>query len=332
MTILAFGTSTSELNPEGNIVASNISATVSASQIAPNVVEGISIKATAQALFPGLQFTPTADVWVSFYAYATLTGAGSLPFCVLSGGGVELFRLYQKTPGALIQYHNGSSWVDSGTIFSQPTNVAIRFDFHVVIHDTTGTLTVYQDGTEQTSTTFAAGDTLLRGEANVDDVRFDNHQPSGTEFFYLSAVIVATVDTRMFIYSQRALDGAGSETDWSGAYTDINESGSDDTDFIQSGVTADKATYTFAALPAAYSVGWDVVGLGVSARASKGATSPANLQLAARHGTTNGFSASKSLSAVFGPHQDIFILNPDTASAWTFAEADAAEVGVQAIT
>ena len=329
MTILAFGTSTSELNPEG-IVATLSSSVTTASFISPDVVEGVNIGRATQPLVAGLQFTPTADVWVSFYAYATRTSSGALPFCVLSGGGVELFRLYQKTPGAIIQYHNNTSWVDSGTTFTQPNNTAIRFDFHVVIHDTTGTLTVYQNGAEKTSTTFAAGDTLLRGEANVDDVRFDNHQANDS--FYLSAVLVSDTDSRLIRYAQRALDGAGSETDWSGAYTDINESGVDESDVIQSGTTADKATYTFAALPTALNTGYTVVGVGVSARASKGATSPANLQLAARHGTTNGFSASKSLTNMWKVHQDIFILNPDTASAWTFAEADAAQVGVQAIT
>ena len=335
MTILAWGTSLPELQTQGIYNAANGSAYTSAAQLAPYVAEGI-LAGRADLCAANqpwrLNFTPTADLWFSFYMETdSAGGSGAFPPFIVLGGGVELFRL-QQAGGLLLQYHNGTSWQTSGTAITYVSNVLARFDCHFVVHDTTGTLTVYRDGKEHTQATFSAGDTLLRGESLMDEIGLGHAFSSGARETYLSAVFVSTTDSRPIHYAQTAIDGAGAETDWSGAYTDIDEAGGDDADLIQAGTTADKATYTFAALPTALNTGYTVVGVGVSARAAKGDSSPANLQLAARHSTTNGFSGSKALDGVFGPFQHIFPLNPNGGAAWTFTEADAAEVGVQAIT
>ena len=331
MTILAFGTSLPEMQSEGLYSGANGGTVATANYIAPNVAEGISIGRDANPLHFGFDFTPTADLWFSFYFTSSNNIATGVPFFMVYGGGVELFRL-QQAGGPILQYHNNTSWQSSGVVMRYAENFRTRFDCHFVVHDSTGTLTVYIDGQEQTQANFGPGDTLLRGESLMDEVRWDHPITAGSVQAYISACFVSTTDTRMLTYVQRAIDGAGAETDWTGAYTDIDEAGGDDADLIQASTNADKATYTFAALPASFNAGYSVPALGVSARASSGAASPANLQLAARHSTTNGFSANNLLSSVFGPHQATFVLNPSTSLAWTFAEADAAEVGVQAIT
>ena len=339
MAILAFGTTLSEMHFEGLHDTEHFGTTVSTAAIAPYVVEGIFIKLrgpeTSSTDSMGFTLsTPSSDFWVSFHTYGIISTSGNdRPPMEVFGNGKGLFRLMPTNGLFVIQYHNDTSYQTSGTSFGPLLdNTIIRWDFHVVIHDTTGTLTVYINGNEQTSTTFSAGDTLLRGESVADEVRFAAPENINVGS-YLSACFVSDTDSRIIHYVQRVLDGAGTETDWVGAYTDIDEVGIDPDDFIQSGTTTEKATYTFAALPAALNTGFDVVGVGVSARAAKGSASgPSNLQLAVRENVTNGFSSSKALSDFWAPYQHMFPLNPDTTSAWTFAEADAAEVGVQAIT
>lgn len=331
MACLFFGTSTAELVPLGIIPANLYLALTTANQIAPYVKEGVAIDSAAGELAVTQPLSAAvADGWVSWYSQHT--SASSYATMEVSANGLGLFRVTANGANFKIQYHNNTSWQNSGTQFAFTLGATTRFDFHFVIHDTTGTLTLYINGVEKTSTTFAAGDTLLRGESQATDISYGPTGAASLNDNFLSALMVHDADTRPMHYVQRAIDGAGGETDWSGAYTNIDETGAVDTDLIQAGTNADKSTFTFAALPASLNSGWAVVGLGVNARASTGATGPDNLQLAARHSATNGFSASKALGTTFLPYQHVFPLNPSTSLAWTFAEVDAAEVGVQAIT
>jgi hypothetical protein len=336
MAILGFGTSLAELTPEGVYSSSYFSSTTLTK--GPYVAEGIQLSPSAPQ--PGelgalvLPFTAAADFWVSYYGMQNnpLVGTGDGTIMEIRGNDKELFRWKGLDGSYGIEYHNDASYQLSGTRTQDfPISVAVRYDFHVVIHDTVGTLTMHINGAEVTVATFS-GDTLLRGESVADTVMFGSDLvPAALN--RISAVFVSDTDSRLIHYDQKALDGAGAETDWSGAYTDIDEQGIDFTDFIQGAANADKATYTFAALDTTFNdAAYTPIGLGVSARGVKGATGPANLQLAARENITNGFSGNKALGDIWSMHQHMFTQNPDTAAAWTFAELDAAQVGVQAIT
>lgn len=329
MTIVAWGTTIAELHPGGSISASDMAVNTTAAQIAPYVVEGVTCK-FAGAVFPKLDFPAAADMWFSWYNYPTDSTGSGTPIAIIKGGGVELFRIFQKSGGLIIEYHNGSSWTESGTLFTWTAAALSRFDFHVVIHDSTGTLTIYKGGTEQTSTTFSAGDTLLRGESNMDQIVFDHNQLfAGT--LVLSAAFASTTDSRNIDMSQRAIDGAGGLTDWAGDNTDVDETGVDTADKVTSDTTTEKESFTFAALHGDLS-GDTVIGVGLTAWAKKGSSGPANLQLGTRHNSVNGFGSNIALGVTYAPHQELFTDNPDTTNPWTFAEADGAEVALQAIT
>ena len=337
MTILAFGTTIAELDREGLTNAGWYVYTTNASQIAPYVDEGIEIKprsvspdpSTTNAIGFDLS-SASADFWVSYSVYAANQSGSNRdwPEVEIFGNGVELFRVGAANGIRNLAYHNGSSWQIIGT-FGIFANTVQRVDLHIVMHETTGTLTAYVNGTEQTGATYGPADTILRGESTADEVRFGNGDAGAVS--YTSACFVSDTDSRAIEYVQTAIDGAGAETDWTGAYTDIDEAGVNVGDLIQAANNAEKATYTFAALPT-FSSAYTVVGIGVTARATRGSTGPQNLQLAIRENVTNGFSGNKALTDFWEEHHHFFALNPDTASAWTFAEADAAEVGVQAIT
>ena len=158
----------------GEPSSSLFSLVTTAAQIAPHVGEGVTIKLPSGVLGSTFPLSAsTADGWVSFYFYGQPGGntfQRDQPILEVRGGGKGLFRLKFLNEEIGIEYHNDTSWIASGTKKLVVDSVLFRFDFHFVIHDTTGTLTVYQDGAEITSTTFSAGDTLLRGESVADEI------------------------------------------------------------------------------------------------------------------------------------------------------------------
>jgi len=133
------------------------------------------------------------------------------------------------------------------------------------------------------------------------------------------------------MYLQSAINGNGAETAWAGDYTNVDETGRNDADIIHSNTDGAVETFTKGALNTLYNT-YAVKGVGVMARAMRGTTGPQNIQLVARSGSTNGFSANKALAVKWDQYRELFATNPATAAAWTFSEADAAQVGVKAVT
>jgi hypothetical protein len=328
MTILAFGTSLAELS-EGVFNPATRSADTTAARMSPNVSEGAQVLVT-DATGLTLRFAAQSELWASFYVYFSSApiSSGGCPITFYSGT-TALFQIDPDslgTPSAMaFEYWTGSSWTEAtGEVGSYSNGVRYRFDVHVKIADSGGVLEWYTDGA--LTGTFT-GDTLRTALTTVDGIALKHGSDTGYSVF--SAVMVADEDTRGITYIQKLINGAGALSDWTGTYAEIDEAGANDSDLIQASADAQTSLFTKAALPAGFSSGYQVIGLGVSARAQRGSSGPANIQMAARHGTTNGFSASKSLETALNPKHHIFTQNPATAAAWTYAEADAAQVGVR---
>ncbi len=327
MTILAFGTSTAEF-VDGLGPPDGLTVNTTAAQIAPEVSEGFKFNGDLNTRL-SKTFSGQTELWASFYIYWT----GSSPPSdgeplILSANGTDLFRIEHLNALATFQYWN-SSWIDIGTGTAPGIGVLHRYDVQVIMHDTTGVAKLWINGVEVAS--LGGGDTIFTSETDIDTASWGRATFQSQASTY-SGVIIADEDTRSMVYAQAAIDGDGGETDWTGASTDIDEVGFDDADSIQSSVNAEKSTFTFGALPSAYNSGYSVVGVGVSARAIKGLTGPSNLQLACRSNSVNGFSSNKALALTLEAYQHVFTVNPDTTNPWSFSEADASEIGVQAIT
>lgn len=327
MSILAFGTSLAELTP-GILPDVGSTATTTAAQIAPDVDEGVTSQSSAPGTPHRLAFAAASDIWFSAYLYAGSTSSGVVAL-IFSSGGTDLFRAISGSGTTLrLEYWNGSAWVAA---FTAATAMAaatrFRFDVHIKIADSGGVLELYTNGSLIGSFT---GDTLLTAATTLDKVTLLGLS-NGSATQTWSAVMVADEDTRPITYIGKRAIGAGGVSQWSGSYADIDETGFSDSDLIRSGTAEQVSTFIKNALPATYATGYSVIGIGVSARACKGASGPQNLQLAARSGSSNGFSASKALATSFAPKQDVFTQNPATSAAWTYAEADAAQIGVKSV-
>jgi hypothetical protein len=223
-------------------------------------------------------------------------------------------------------YYNGSSEVKDGRIASFDVGGSIyRYDFHVKIGDTGGIIETYRAGVQVAVASIT--DTKYTSATTVDRVRFCN--PSRFHDCWVSSIIVADEDTRAMVLSQVLPTGNGTDTAWTGSYTDVDETGINDADMITATTTGQEETYTFPALNSTFNTSYDIVAVAGSYRGAKGTGS---LALKGKVRTnSSGDVLAMSPNYQFGPVQAIWALNPITTAAWTFSEASGSEVGVKVV-
>lgn len=331
MAILAWGTSTTEVVTSTSLPA-GISTVTNAALIGAYVSEGFSVDSDAAGVLPKLTLsTPDSEIWFGTNFYEETSYSSSNVPLVFYGGTTALFRLYTSTSTTWrMEYWNGSAWTAAFTAVTCPVASSIhRLDIRLKMDNAVGAIELYVGGVLQAS---YAGDTIYTAETTISSVVVGYAHATNSIQTTWSACFVSDEDSRQILYTQRAVNGAGAATDWTGAFTTIDETGFDDTDLLQSSTNGHVSTFAKAALPTALNTGYDVIGVGVTARARKGASGPANLQLVSRSGAVNGVSASKALGVTFTPYQEMFPLDPNTAAVWTYANADSSQLGVKAIT
>lgn len=329
--ILGWGTSLADM--QGN--DQGIVAFTTASRLGHGVAEGIHCQYTSENGYGRrLNFTAAAEIWLSFhYGEVDASSGTSRRYGVnLYSGDTHRFRWGGTGINNLnlhLQYWNGSAWTTVGSSHTFQAASVNRILIHIKLDDAAGIVEWYNNGVLIAST---SGIDSAVSITTLDNARFGpTDAGSLRNGCVYSGVIVADEDIANVRYLQTAISGNGAETAWTGDYTMVDEAGRNDADIIYSANNGDVETYTKGALNSLYNT-YAVKGVGVMARALCGITGPQNLQLAARSGSTNGFSANKALAIKWDQYREFFDENPATAAAWTFAEADAAQVGVKAVT
>ena len=309
-----------------------MAAVTTASRISPGVAEGIECENSSENGYRQLDFAASSEIWVSFYYSEVSSTANSrrFGFRICSDGSV----LFQWGGSSInnnnlyMQYWNGASYTNM-TSAPFPVNSLSHILIHIKMDDTVGIIEYFVNGVLIAS---FSGDTITTGITTLNQLKIGLTDAGGlSSGMCYSAIMVADHDISNLMYLQRAVNGAGAETAWTGDYTSVDETGVSDADIIYSANNGDVETFTKAAQSSLYNT-YNIYGVGVSARAKRGTSGPQNLQLVARSGSTNGFSANKALDLAWTTEQELFDENPDTAAPWTFAEADSAQVGVKAIT
>jgi hypothetical protein len=147
-----------------------------------------------------------------------------------------------------------------------------------------------------------------------------------------SGVFVADEDTRNMNFVAMAPLGSGANSGWTGAYTDIDETGYSDTDFISTTTVDAISTFNFGNVPTKYA-NYKVKAVAIGARATGSGSAPTKVHGAIRTGGVNYDKAAEMGTPVtFAALNVIWQTNPGTGIAFTIAEVDAAEFGFKAIT
>lgn len=275
-------------------------------------------------------FAAQTDVW--FHFRMVVPGISSTNYTLFelrNSSGTPVFRLRIGGTGGLVQcqYWDGSAWQNTGSTFSFSSSISSDFDLHVVC-GASGSFTLYKD-----NVSIATGSISSANMDNVAQLAMwagANHLNDARPCW--SELIIATEPTNDWHVFYRAPTGNGNYTTWAGSYTDVNENGYNDADFISGTTNGEKESYT----TSARSIGsLEVKGIAVSARALRDTTGPQNLQMLVRNGSTDNFSSNVSgLGTSYGPVQAIFETDPATGNNWSASDAGNATLnfGVQAIT
>lgn len=288
----------------------------------PNIFDARGVVWGSTTAAKTINFVEQADVYLSFqYAVDRVSGYYSTDNIVLLE---DLVRVNSNTSEDMILYINeAGSWVNKGTIGTNDLNV--RFDI-IFERAVSGKLEVWIDGAMQAQ---YLGDTTTGDyPATTSSIILGVSEGLSTDVSYVSAFFQADEPTLGVEAVQSAITANGTHTDWDGSdYDKINNLGLDDTTLISSKVVGEKSTFTTDDIPAAFSVGYDVVAVGVGVRASTGGVSSPDLALMIKDGANEVESSTITMDGTKAPRIGIFHTAPD-AGAWDVSKVNSAEYGV----
>ncbi len=252
------------------------------------------------------------------------------------------------------QINATGSLVNSGSWPAVYTAATRTYDVKIVMDDTNGEFTVWQDGAVQGS---FVGDTQgILGDTGVTTIRF--RSPRDDRCGRISELVIA--DEPLFDVRCATLvpDGVGSASDWTGDFTDVDEVTESQVDTLTSVLAGDVEMMNLTAY-GGVTTNFFVKAVVVSAKARRtdtdailledgsgvllleeGSTDkillentiPTNIQIAVRHGATDGFGNTQLLTEAYAQANHIFPLNPDTSGQWTTTDLAAIQAGVKSIT
>lgn len=272
-------------------------------------------------------FNPVNEAW--FHFDATFYNDATTIFAITAAG-TPVIRFQAVNPYPTTQVHawRNNAWVTVGSFQNVGGGQEDRhvFDIHVLAA-VEGVCEVFADGTRIANIT---GDfSAAAGMSNIRGYAAAGNNNSATRF---SQFIVADEKTIGWKLAVNAPTAAGSNSEWAGTFSDVNEPGINEANFI-AGSTAD-AVMTFARAARAVPEGFKVRELAVVAHARIGdGTGPQGVQPVIRIGGANYAGPAFQLTTGFKPQIGHFTTNPATGQPWTIADAGAAttQFGVKAV-
>lgn len=288
----------------------------------PNVFDARGVAYEEANAAKDVMLSATADLYLSFqYAVDTVGSYYATGEVILVP---DVMKVDANTSEQLVVYINeAGSWVNKGSIGTGDTNV--RFDV-IYERSVSGKIEVWIDGALQGS--YSGDTTTVDYPATASYVRLGAPRATGSTVGYACAIFQADASTLGVEAVQNSITADGTHTDFEGNdFEKINNLGIDDATLIASKVVGDKSTFVTSDVPAAYSVGYDIVAVGVGVRASSGGVSSPDLALMIKDGANEVESSTITMNGNKEPRIGIFHTAPD-AGAWTVAKANSAEYGV----
>lgn len=168
-------------------------------------------------------------------------------FSMIDSGANPLFKLSNATGNGntvVGRYWNGSAFVNVGAPYSVPYQQLLEVNFHIK-GGTGGIFEAWIGDINMVSQSMSMA--LLTGMNRLRMGNLSDGAVLGGSDYY-SRVVVSTDSTRNLIPIEVPVTAAGTNADWTGAYTDVNEVPLDDGTMISSSTAAQKFDYAKAAI------------------------------------------------------------------------------------
>lgn len=258
--------------------------------------------------------------WLRFDCYPQISSGG--PLAELWAGGGAKYRInYTTGSTAQFQYWNGSTWTGWGSTFAVLTSGANH--------------TVVLDLTPQTGFNLYVGGTLVASDGGVTPTgsstginRFQWYSNSSSPGGF-SQIMCADYDLRSSHLMAVTLNGNSAvNTGGTGSYTDVSETGLDESTAEIIATVGNKMGQTHAAITVPSGLGISAIVINARGRVSGGVVTDGKLGV--RSGSTNSSSAALSFGGGYEPRSAIWETDPNTSGAWTQTSFNAAETYLEA--
>lgn len=281
-------------------------------------------------------FAPVPSVVVGFYAQYFLSAPGSnnsRRFRILGDGGTTLhLTIYGSEISGAIQVRRGDG---NGTLLAESAPGVIQVgtwhhvEIRATIADSGGRCEVWVDGAKVIDFT---GDTKNGGTASqIDSVEF--RRGTGVPML-ISDIVISGASTPVGPATVwlHLPDGDGDHTDLAPSsgpanYAMVDENPPDgDSTYVASDTDGEFDLYTIGNLPAGT---WEVLAIQTEIDARTDDGGARNLIPVLKTNGSEYRGTSTPVSASYTTYLEVWETNPDTAAAWTPAEVEALQAGVE---
>lgn len=228
-------------------------------------------------------------------------------------------------------YPNGVE-TEFGTLWTTDTATVKRFDVHIVMDASVGSVRVAVD--EVTRAEVTGVRTTPATGTQVDSFTLRGSGVGNTNNYYYSETCVFDSYADAPRLYTAVPNAAGNYTDFTGTFADIDELDISVLDFIDATVANNQSTFGTDASLGTLDAQYDdlqVTALITNVYARDEGSGVPNFQHLTRSSTTDDLSGTIVLSTGYVMHQQILLNDPATTAAWSRAGVDAVEVGVKAI-
>lgn len=266
----------------------------------------------------GAQHTPDSINVSSGNVILKFSDTGGILRLRMQSAGVGLAGFYK------VNAAGSATQLGANFNFNMIANAPLKVD--VFINDAvSGTVTVYVSGVKMF--TFS-GDTTTDSVSTLTSFGLGGARDSSGKGYW-SEIILSDSDTRSFSLQTLAptINGNSHSFDTgTPAAANVNEITLNDATYDGSSVAAQVDQYHMTALAAG---SYSILAVGMSTRAQKGFSGPANLDNGLRSSGADYWAADHALGTAFANYQDWWNADPATAAAWAALPSN---IGLRSVT
>lgn len=303
----------------------------SASEIGPYVFEGISQGDGAETSTPFPQVAHGAindELWMHCYIGGAGGSGHDVEWTIYDSAGEPVYQLDFDNGGGggiRIEVWDGSAWQ---TLHTSTTSVANNHvDVQFIVGLTTGAIRLYIGNSLDSEVTGI--NTNLGTSNNVGQTELDAPSTSGGDGFHISEMLITDEDTRNWLFVHENKTGEVLNTMASGGFADVNDTPGIDADtFALADADGQKLTLA-GTFDSVIDSGYDVAAVVTSVNYNRIGSLNSGLKSLDVISSTEYTSAEVPVDEGVGVVQFIQDLSPATGVAWTAAEVQASEAGVE---